>query len=498
MANISYGVNLLPKTNNAYTLGNSDYKWSNIYTVQLNGINVEDLGTSDLATTTTPGLMSAADKAKLDTLSAFNATDYTVNIATTDWVNNSYTWTNSAVTSTAYIIVNFTESVKDYVKGTLDYTKVTGGVQFNVESTPTGTITLVIGVIDGASGTSASGGGADIDDTVTALNKTWSSSKIDEQVIISSTQPSTTSNKLWISNDTGTEVTVPTYSEFTTAINGKVDDVQVNGTSIVNNGIANLPIPDESNFGVVKIKDGGYYGLQALSTGYITTSPATDNQVKGGTEAWRLINPMRQHLSTFYGLAKAAGDSTQSASSNAVGNYTPEAKIAIQKMLGVYQQPWEFIREDTFTNATEADHTITLDANNEAFDLTDIIFMFETPKQETDAAKGSYGQIHFYYGTSDYFGSESGAWTQAANGSAHGFVVRIVQEPGGMFWCQETSQTTSSNSAPWRTRYYSTFKTGSQGLRMLENNYVRHITKIVIKTVTGTGHYLLYGKRALT
>ena len=30
MANISYGVNILPKTNNAYTLGNSDYKW-NIY-----------------------------------------------------------------------------------------------------------------------------------------------------------------------------------------------------------------------------------------------------------------------------------------------------------------------------------------------------------------------------------------------------------------------------------------------------------------------------------
>jgi hypothetical protein len=30
MANISYGVNILPKTNNTYTLGNSDYKW-NIY-----------------------------------------------------------------------------------------------------------------------------------------------------------------------------------------------------------------------------------------------------------------------------------------------------------------------------------------------------------------------------------------------------------------------------------------------------------------------------------
>ena len=39
MANISYGVNILPKTNNAYTLGNSDYKWNNIYTNLLNGAN---------------------------------------------------------------------------------------------------------------------------------------------------------------------------------------------------------------------------------------------------------------------------------------------------------------------------------------------------------------------------------------------------------------------------------------------------------------------------
>lgn len=46
MANISYGVNILPKTNNAYTLGNSDYKWSNIYTTQLNGTNITSFLTS--------------------------------------------------------------------------------------------------------------------------------------------------------------------------------------------------------------------------------------------------------------------------------------------------------------------------------------------------------------------------------------------------------------------------------------------------------------------
>lgn len=37
----------------------------------------------------------------------------------------------------------------------------------------------------------------------------------------------------------------------------------------------------------------------------------------------------------FYGLAKAAGDTTQSASSNTVGAYTDDAKTAIRAMLGI-------------------------------------------------------------------------------------------------------------------------------------------------------------------
>ena len=492
MANISYGVNIIPKTNNAYTLGNSDYKWSNIYTVQLNGINVEDLGTSDLATTTTPGLMSAADKAKLDTLSTFNATDYTVNIMTTDWVNNSYTWTNSAVTSTAHIIVNFTPSVKDYVKGTLEYDKVTGGVQFDVESTPTGTITLIVTIMDGTSGPAS---GADIDDTSTALNKTWSSQKINEQVIIGDTQPLSDNNKIWINNSAETEVSVPTYSEFTTALSGKVDDVQINGTSIKSNGVANIPIADDNTFGAVKTNYNDGIGVSS-NTGALMIKRAASSAAKSGTDAYAILTSYWQHEYAFYGLAKAAGDTTQKASSNAVGVYTDNAKTAIQQMLGVYNQPWEFINEETFTNATEGDYTITLDSNGNAFDLTDLIFMFETPVQETEAKKGAYGQIKFFYDSENYTASESGAWTQTANTGAHGFVVRIDQEPGGLMWCRETAQTTSTNSAAWRTRYYSTFKTGSQGMRFL--TYVRHFSKIIITSITGTGHYILYGKRALS
>lgn len=48
-----------------------------------------------------------------------------------------------------------------------------------------------------------------------------------------------------------------------------------------------------------------------------------------------LVSTANQHLATFYGLAKAAGDSTQKGSNNAAGQYTDEAKAAIQNMLDV-------------------------------------------------------------------------------------------------------------------------------------------------------------------
>ena len=46
-----------------------------------------------------------------------------------------------------------------------------------------------------------------------------------------------------------------------------------------------------------------------------------------------MVVPSRQYMATFYGLAKAAGDTTQSQSSNAVGNYTESAKSSISTML---------------------------------------------------------------------------------------------------------------------------------------------------------------------
>lgn len=81
-----------------------------------------------------------------------------------------------------------------------------------------------------------------------------------------------------------------------------VSDVQVNGTSIVSSGVANVPV-------------------------------ASSTDCKFGAHMWKPIVPNHQHESTFYGLAKAAGDTTQYLSSNAVGTYTETALSKISDML---------------------------------------------------------------------------------------------------------------------------------------------------------------------
>lgn len=109
-------------------------------------------------------------------------------------------------------------------------------------------------------------------------------------------------------------------------------DVQINGTSIVNNGVANIPIASSTDYGAIQTNTS--YGT-GMYNGKLFISKASNAQVKGGTEFYKPIVPKTQHESAFYGLAKAAGDTTQSASSNAVGTYTDEAKAAIKTMLGI-------------------------------------------------------------------------------------------------------------------------------------------------------------------
>lgn len=111
---------------------------------------------------------------------------------------------------------------------------------------------------------------------------------------------------------------------------GAVQDVQVNGVSVLQDGVANVPVASENNFGVVKTN--ASRGIQIFDS-MLNTVGAGDVVIKAGTHRFYVITPFNQHSSAFYGLAKAAGDTTQSASSNAVGTYTESAKSAISEML---------------------------------------------------------------------------------------------------------------------------------------------------------------------
>lgn len=114
---------------------------------------------------------------------------------------------------------------------------------------------------------------------------------------------------------------------------GGVTDVQIDGVSIVDGeGVANVPVASSSTPGVAKVS--ASYGLD-VANGILKINAATIDQCKKqtGSTGYQPLSVYSQHAAAFYGLAKAAGDSTQSASSNDVGTYTDEAKSKIHEML---------------------------------------------------------------------------------------------------------------------------------------------------------------------
>ena len=127
----------------------------------------------------------------------------------------------------------------------------------------------------------------------------------------------------------GVTVTYDENDIYVTPQAEPVTDVRVAGTSIAANGVAEIPLATATTAGAIIIGD----GLQKGST-KLLTNPAIDAQIKAGIKIYEPIVPSKQHISTFYGLAKVAGHD-EASSTESVGTYTPEAKGAIQQMLGV-------------------------------------------------------------------------------------------------------------------------------------------------------------------
>ena len=155
--------------------------------------------------------------------------------------------------------------------------------------------------------------------------------------------------------------------EIAGLVDTPVDDVQINGTSVVTDGVANVPIAGTNSLGVIQTHPD--YGIEVFRN-TLKINPANDSRVKAGVNGNNPIVPSNQHASAFYGIAKAAGDTTQSQSSNPVGTYTEEAKISIQKMLGLYRE-WELIADVTVEeDSVQVD--IVTDSNGQPFELTEM------------------------------------------------------------------------------------------------------------------------------
>lgn len=119
---------------------------------------------------------------------------------------------------------------------------------------------------------------------------------------------------------------------------GSVDDVQINGTSVITDGVAQIPVMSQFAYGVAKLLNDISYGIR-LSTisgisDVLTTAPATADEIKRGASTYKPITPSVQHYAIFYGLALAAGHNERT-STLPVGQYSEEAKTAIRTMLGL-------------------------------------------------------------------------------------------------------------------------------------------------------------------
>ena len=130
------------------------------------------------------------------------------------------------------------------------------------------------------------------------------------------------------------------WEKFGTAnidLSNVVTDVQVNGSSILSNGVANFTKATSSNLGLVKING---YGLNIDGAGTVVVDYAGQSFIKAGYDSFKPVTPSFQHQAVFYGLAKAAGQDMKE-SNNAVGTYTTEAASAIRTMIGAgtYSKP---------------------------------------------------------------------------------------------------------------------------------------------------------------
>lgn len=145
-------------------------------------------------------------------------------------------------------------------------------------------------------------------------------------------------NNIWSSTGGNIIVRYLADSELYIEEAMKVKDVQVDGASVVSDGVANVPLAmfpssgtQPGNPGVVMLKNDRGIRMDANDHS-LYLQYAQLSIIKPGGHSFVVITPAYQHYSAFYGLAKIAGYDEKNSTLPA-GQYTENAKSAIHEML---------------------------------------------------------------------------------------------------------------------------------------------------------------------
>ena len=184
-----------------------------------------------------------------------------------------------------------------------------------------------------------------------------------------------------------------------------VQDVQVNGSSILNNGVANIPWASDTVAGVSKLNAPfGIYHRSSPNEDTLMISKATADTIQAGASNYQPIVPGYQQYSAFYGLSKAAGVDL-AGETVTLGQYPNSAKVAIKRMLGISDE-WELIRD--YTVAQDSDEvTINTDDYGEPFYLSSLFVQVMLKPPTTGSTDYVLANLYCYnsqYGT-EYIGA---------------------------------------------------------------------------------------------
>lgn len=149
-------------------------------------------------------------------------------------------------------------------------------------------------------------------------------------------------------------------------IDGNMTDVKVNGTSVVTDGVANIPIATKAKPGVVRIGDSSSVGLAINSTGAIYIAAASPSQIDAHANSYNPIVPSNLP----YAVRSVYPDSRYSVPSayeiNTIYTLGQQTNLAITLPSG---KVGSFIQIDFISGTTPTTLSVTSSAGILGFDL---------------------------------------------------------------------------------------------------------------------------------